>query len=140
MLKIYIWLKSIQSFHAKWAKLVLQGKGTNVDGNKSRSKGQRQIEKAYRQGGRTEQARYMHSTTLTGSRWYWFLDLPHWWLWNTHMGRVMYDLVIIMNFSLFFGMEHVVHVEPSVNTLKRTDMISAGHKRNPLLHDTCFDF
>jgi len=47
MLKIYIWLKSIQSFHAKWAKLVLQGKGTNVDGNKRKSKGQRQIEKAY---------------------------------------------------------------------------------------------
>jgi hypothetical protein len=26
---------------------VLQGKGTNVDGNKRKSKGQRQIEKAY---------------------------------------------------------------------------------------------
>jgi len=100
MLKIYIWLKSIQSFHAKWAKLVLQGKGTNVDGNKRKSKGQRQIEKAYRQGGGTEQARYMHSTSFTGSRWYWFLDLPHWWLWNIHMGKVMYDLVIIMTFCL----------------------------------------
>lgn len=36
---ICIWLKPLQYFDAKWAELVSQGKGENMDGNKSRSKG-----------------------------------------------------------------------------------------------------
>jgi hypothetical protein len=69
-----IWLKRIQSFDAKWAKLVLQGKGEMWVGIRAGAKANRKVVKTRRRN----KARYVEHL-------FWAildLPLPLWWLWN----------------------------------------------------------